>query len=399
MTANQNSRNTFRANSQPQTPNSQLQAHNSVQTTGPVVSTGPQTPNSQLQAHNSQLPTDTLIEVANLRTYFHLAEGVVHAVDGVDLTIKRGQTIGIVGESGCGKSITAHSILRIVPTPGRIEEGEILYHQASAGMEAGTIDLAQLKPNGQEIRDIRGNQISMVFQEPMTALSPVLTVGRQITEAITLHQQVSKAEARETAIDMLARVKMPNPERIIDNYPFELSGGMRQRAVIAMALSCSPSLLIADEPTTALDVTTEAQILDLMRSIQRDLGMAIMYITHNLGVIAEMAVEVAVMYLGKIVEQAGVHSIFFNPRHPYTRGLLKSIPHLDDLVETDRAKRRLWTIEGVVPDPYTRLRGCTVHPRCPDFIASVCDQVEPKVIEVEPGHIVRCHLYNSTVVR
>jgi len=374
MTANQNS----------------LQTHNSQ----------PQTP----KLPNSQTPTDTLIEVANLRTYFHLAEGVVHAVDGVDLTIKRGQTIGIVGESGCGKSITAHSILRIVPTPGRIEGGQILYYQASAASAdapstpAGAIDLVQLKPNGQEIRDIRGNQISMVFQEPMTALSPVLTVGRQITEAITLHQQVSKAEARETAIDMLARVKMPNPERIIDNYPFELSGGMRQRAVIAMALSCSPSLLIADEPTTALDVTTEAQILDLMRSIQEDLGMAIMYITHNLGVIAEMAVKVAVMYLGKIVEQAGVHSIFFNPRHPYTRGLLKSVPHLDDVVETDRAKRRLWTIEGVVPDPYTRLRGCTFHPRCPDFIAGVCDQVEPRVIEVEPGHIVRCHLYNSTVV-
>jgi peptide/nickel transport system ATP-binding protein len=269
--------------------------------------------------------------------------------------------------------------------------------EASDGSSARElIDLAQLKPNGPKIRSIRGNEISMVFQEPMTALSPVLTVGYQIMEAITLHQQVSKAQARGIAVDILGRVKMPNPERIVDNYPFELSGGMRQRAVIAMGLSCSPSLLIADEPTTALDVTTEAQILDLMRDLQRDLDMAIMYITHNLGVIAEMADEVAVMYLGRIVEQGPVQPIFFAPKHPYTQGLLKSIPHLEEVVKSNKADRRLWTIKGVVPDPYTRLKGCTFHPRCPEFIAGLCDQVEPPIAEVAPNHIARCHLYAAT---
>jgi peptide/nickel transport system ATP-binding protein len=339
---------------------------------------------------------DALVELKGLRTYFHLAEGVVRAVDGVDLTIERGRTLGVVGESGCGKSMTAHSIMRIVPSPGKIEGGEILFHRLLGGRESGVrevIDLAGLKPNGAEIRNIRGNEISMVFQEPMTALSPVLSVGRQIMEAIILHQQVSKAEAREIAIDILDRVKMPNPARIVDSYPFELSGGMRQRAVIAMALSCSPRLLIADEPTTALDVTTEAQILDLMRSLQSDFDMAIMYITHNLGVIAEMAERVAVMYLGKIVELAGVETVFFSPKHPYTQGLLKSIPHLDDVVKTEKTDRRLWTIKGVVPDPYARLSGCPFHPRCPEFIAGVCDQDFPPIIEIEPGHVVTCHLY------
>ncbi len=349
-----------------------------------------------MSEHTAPNGADTLIEVKDLHTYFHLAEGVVHAVEGADLRIKRGETMGVVGESGCGKSMTAHSILRIVPTPGQIERGEILFHRPLTGGDSSTveiIDLAQLEPNGAQIRSIRGNEISMVFQEPMTALSPVLTVGKQIMEAIVLHQQVSRTEAREIAIDMLARVKMPNPERIVDNYPFELSGGMRQRAVIAMALSCSPSLLIADEPTTALDVTTEAQILDLMRDLQRDLGMAIMYITHNLGVIAEMAKDVAVMYLGKVVEQAPVQSVFFHPRHPYTQGLLKSIPHLDEVVKTDKADRRLWTITGVVPDPYTRLKGCPFYPRCPEFIPDVCDQVVPPLIETQAEHLVRCHLY------
>jgi len=235
----------------------------------------------------------------------------------------------------------------------------------------------------------------MVFQEPMTALSPVLSVGKQIMEAIILHQHVSKAEARDMAIDMLGRVKMPRPEQIVDNYPFELSGGMRQRAVIAMALSCNPSLLIADEPTTALDVTTEAQILDLMRELQSELGMAIMYITHNLGVVAEMAKQVAVMYLGRVVEQAPVETVFFAPKHPYTQGLLRSIPHLDEVIKTNKADRRLWTIKGVVPDPYTRLRGCTFHPRCPEFMEGLCDQIEPPVAQVEPDHTVRCHLYAS----
>jgi peptide/nickel transport system ATP-binding protein len=339
----------------------------------------------------------TLIQISDLRTYFYLAEGVVRAVDGVDLTIQRGHTLGVVGESGCGKSMTAHSIMRLVPSPGRIVEGEILFRRPIGGDEGSAatevIDLAQLPPNGREIRDIRGNEISMVFQEPMTALSPVLSVGHQITEAITLHQQVSKAEAREIAIDMLARVKMPNPSKTIDDYPFELSGGMRQRAVIAMALSCHPSLLIADEPTTALDVTTEAQILDLMRDLQAELGMAIMYITHNLGVIAEMAEQVAVMYLGKVVEQAEVETIFFRPQHPYTRALLQSIPKLEAAVMGEEG--RLSTIRGMVPDPYSRLPGCTFHPRCPDFIPGTCDQVVPELVQCEPQHTVRCHLYEE----
>jgi oligopeptide/dipeptide ABC transporter ATP-binding protein len=340
-----------------------------------------------------------LLEVRGLRTYFHLAEGTVRAVDGVDLTIQSGRTLGVVGESGCGKSITAHSILRIVPSPGRIEAGEILYHvpvqRDSDSAVAEVIDLAQLDANGKRMRAFRGNHISMVFQEPMTAMSPVRTVGKQITEAISLHQDVSQAQAREIAIDILGRVKMSKPERIIDDYPFQLSGGMRQRAVIAMALSCRPNLLIADEPTTALDVTTEAQILDLMRDLQAQLGMAIMYITHDLGVIAGMADDVAVMYLGKIVEQADVEAVFYEPLHPYTQALLKSIPSLDDAIHRTGEQRRLQTIKGMVPDPYSVLKGCTFHPRCTDFMAGLCDQVEPGVIEVKPGHSVRCHLYSN----
>jgi len=338
---------------------------------------------------------NVLVEIKDLHVHFHLAEGIVRAVDGVDLTIRRRQTLGIVGESGCGKSITALSLLRLVPPPGRIERGEILYYRPARanGNMVDVVNITALDPRGREIRDIRGNQISMVFQEPMTAMSPVRTVGQQIMEAIILHQKVSKAEARERAIEMLARVKIPKPEQIIDDFPFQLSGGMRQRAVIAMALSCHPHLLIADEPTTALDVTTEAQILDLMRSLQRELGMAIMYITHNLGVVAEMAEEVAVMYLGRVVEQTDVKTIFLNPLHPYTRGLLASIPHLDESIVRSDRKRRLQMIQGMVPDPYSRLRGCTFHPRCPDFIAGLCDQAEPPNVAVGSGHLVRCHLY------
>jgi ABC-type dipeptide/oligopeptide/nickel transport system ATPase component len=231
--------------------------------------------------------TNTLVEFKDLHTYFYLAEGVVRAVDGVDLTLERGKTLGVVGESGCGKSITSLSLLQLVPSPGKIVGGEILFYkpvgQNGSDETVDVINITALDPKGKEIRDIRGNQISMVFQEPMTAMSPVRTIGQQITEGIMLHQNVNKEEARKRAIDILARTKMPRPERVIDDYPFQLSGGMRQRAVIAMALSCSPNLLIADEPTTALDVTTEAQILDLMRKLQKDSGMAIMYITHNLG--------------------------------------------------------------------------------------------------------------------
>ena len=342
---------------------------------------------------------DTLVDIKNLRTYFHLAEGVVRAVDGVDLVIKKQKTMGIVGESGCGKSIMSLSLMRLIPAAGKLEEGQILYHRSTRtgrdGAQQEIIDIAKLDPNGQEMRSIRGNHISMVFQEPMTAMSPVLTIGRQITEAIMLHQKVDKKEARDIAIEILARVRMPNPDRVIDDYPFQLSGGMRQRAVIAMGLSCRPELLIADEPTTALDVTTEAQILNLMRDLQEEFGMAILYITHNLGVIAEMADEVAVMYLGKVVEHSDVSAIFFNPLHPYTRALLKSIPQLKDVLTPHDERLRLQTIKGMVPDPYHRLKGCPFHPRCPEAISGVCDVVEPKVYDMGEGHIVRCHLYEA----
>jgi oligopeptide/dipeptide ABC transporter ATP-binding protein len=346
---------------------------------------------------------DILVEIKDLHTYFYLSEGVVHAVDGADLTVRRGKTLGVVGESGCGKSITSLSLLRLVPNPGRIESGEITYYKpTSKDVSSETVDVVKIEkldPKGSEIRQIRGNQISMVFQEPMTAMSPIRTIGQQITEVIILHQKVSKGEARKRAIEMLARAKMPRPEKVIDDYPFQLSGGMRQRAVIAMALSCHPNLLIADEPTTALDVTTEAQILDLMRTLQNDLGMAIMYITHNLGVIAEMAQEVAVMYMGKVVEQADVQTIFFKPLHPYTHGLLASIPQLSDTItHTDRS-RRLLTIKGMVPDPYTQFAGCPFYPRCPKMIPEVCDQVEPKSIMAMPGHLVRCHLYQEAATQ
>ncbi len=340
-----------------------------------------------------------LAEVKNLRTYFHLAEGVVRAVDGVDLVIKAGRTLGVVGESGCGKSVTALSLMQLVPSPGKIEGGQITYyrtiHETEASSMSDAIDITKLDPDSREMRAIRGNQISMVFQEPMTAMLPVRTVGSQIMEAIMLHQNVKQEEARERAINILARVNLPNPDRIVDTYPFQLSGGMRQRAVIAMALSCNPTLLIADEPTTALDVTTEAQILELMRNLQQDFNMAIMYITHNLGVIAEMADEVAVMYMGKVVEQTDVNTIFLAPLHPYTQALLKSIPQIDDVLARGGERKRLQTIKGMVPDPYSILRGCSFHPRCPQYVKGVCDQVAPQVIEVEPGHIVKCHLYAS----
>lgn len=340
-----------------------------------------------------------LVEIKDLHTSFYLAEGVVRAVDGVNLIINRKQTMGIVGESGCGKSITGYSMLRLIPPPGKIDSGEILFYkperEGRSTASSEVVNITQLNPNGKEIRDIRGNHISMVFQEPMTAMSPVRTVGQQITEAIILHQKLSKQEAREKAIEMLGRVKMSRPEKVVDDYPFQLSGGMRQRAMIAMALSCKPSLLIADEPTTALDVTTEAQILKLMRELQEEFGMAIMYITHNMGVIAEMAEEVAVMYLGRVVEQTDINSIFFNPLHPYTRGLLASIPSLRDAVAKGREVHHLNVIKGMVPDPYTRLKGCPFHPRCPSFIENVCDQIEPKMVQVDANHTVRCHLYGE----
>ncbi len=331
---------------------------------------------------------DTLLEINDLRVYFYLDEGTVKAVDGVSFTVKRGQTLCVVGESGCGKSVTARAILNIVPRPGKIVDGEILLHRQKPDGQVEVIDLAALSPTGKEIRAIRGAEISMVFQEPMTSFSPVHTIGSQIMEAILLHQDVTKEQARESAVEMLRRCGLPRPEHVVDQYPWELSGGMRQRAMIARALVCRPSLLIADEPTTALDVTTETQILALMRELQQELGMAILFITHDLGVVAEMADEVIVMYLGQVVERADVIPIFREPKHPYTQALLRSIPKIDR-----QRRKRLDTIEGMVPDPYNIPPGCPFHPRCTAFMPGLCDQMEPPVYDTGDGHLARCLLY------
>jgi peptide/nickel transport system ATP-binding protein len=344
-----------------------------------------------------------LLDVKDLRTYFKLRQGTVRAVDGVDLSIDYGQTVGVVGESGCGKSVTARSIMRIEPKPGEIVSGEILLHRTketgsddtpgsvpSGGRQV--LDMAQIDPKGTVAREIRGAEIAMIFQEPMASFSPVHTVGFQIIEGILLHQDVSHDEAREIALRTLDRVSMPQPERIIDRYPHQLSGGMRQRAMIAMALSCQPSLLIADEPTTALDVTTQAQILTLMRDLQDDLGMAIMFITHDLGVIAKMTEYVFVMYLGKVVETASVVDLFHNPKHPYTEALLRSIPQLGRKTREGKSER-LAVIPGSVPDPFSIPAGCPFHTRCHRFIQGVCDVREPPMVEIAPGHQARCVLY------
>ncbi len=336
-----------------------------------------------------------LLKVENLKTYFYLDEGTVRALDGVDFNIFRGQTLGVVGESGCGKSVTARSILRIVPKPGKTIEGAVtLYRQSGANGSTmyDEVKLTSLSETGAEMRGIRGCEIALVPQEPMASLSPVHTIGNQIMEAILLHQKVSKAQARAQAIDMLDLVGFPQPKERVDSYPYQLSGGLRQRAVIAMALCCHPSLLIADEPTTALDVTTEAQILRLMRQLQQELGMAIMYITHNLGVVAQMTEDVIVMYMGKVVEQANVDTIFHNAKHPYTQALLRSIPRLG---QKTAERRRLESIRGTVPDPYSLPQGCSFHPRCNKRIRGLCDVQEPPYVTINSEHKARCHLYAS----
>ncbi len=333
---------------------------------------------------------EPLLSVRNLHTYFAQDEGIVKAVDGVSLEMNPGATLGVVGESGCGKSVTARSILRIVDRPGRIVEGEIWFRRPTAhgGVGSHAVDLAKLEPDSEAMRSIRGAEIALIFQEPMSSFSPVHSVGNQIIEAILLHQDVDRRGAREKAIEMLRRVGVSSPDQRVDQLTHQLSGGLRQRAMIAMALSCSPTLLIADEPTTALDVTTQTQILELMRQLQQEDGMAIMLITHDLGVVAEMATDVAVMYLGRVVEQAPVDAIFHAPKHPYTRALLRSIPRM-----RARSRERLTPIAGSVPHPYDRPLGCPFHPRCPDFIAGTCDRQTPGPRVVGERHTVSCFLY------
>jgi oligopeptide/dipeptide ABC transporter ATP-binding protein len=324
---------------------------------------------------------DVLLQITGLQTYFYTEEGVAKAVDGIDLAVRKGETLGVVGESGCGKSVTALSVMRLIPAPpGKIVGGEITFE----GQNLLTLSTGQM-------RRIRGNKISMIFQEPMTSLNPVFTIGNQITEAIRLHQGLSKKAALERAIEMLQLVGIPSPDRRVREFPHQLSGGMRQRAMIAMALSCNPSLLIADEPTTALDVTIQAQILDLMNSLKEDLDTAIILITHDLGIVAETAARVVVMYAGKIVEAADVYTLFENPLHPYTVGLLQSIPRMD----VNRGpKKRLQEIEGMVPMPSQLPEGCLFHPRC-SHVMEMCRRQAPQLIPQEPGHSVRCWLYNS----
>ncbi|QDP96691.1 ABC transporter ATP-binding protein [Microlunatus elymi] len=356
---------------------------------------------------------DAIISVRDLEVGFPTALGLVRALNGVSFDIPRGKVVGIVGESGCGKSVTARALMQIIERPGQITAGTIDFHRAAraagngkqsellpdddselkaAKSDTGGVDISKLDPRGPTMRSIRGAEIAMIFQEPMTSLNPVYTIGSQIEEAILLHQTRDKKVAQQQAVDMLRQVGMPNPERIAKSYPHELSGGMRQRAMIAMALSCHPALLIADEPTTALDVTTEAQILSLMRKLKDEIGMSIMFITHSMGVVAQLCDEVIVMYLGRVVERASVDEIFYAPKHPYTRALLRSIPRIGTSTGT-----KLEVIKGSIPDPYSKVSGCTFHPRCPEFMPGLCDTVIPveTVLAGPTRHGVRCHLYTE----
>jgi len=358
--------------------------------------------------------SEPLIEVKDLHVEFDVRAGVVKAVDGLTMTINRGKTLGVIGESGCGKSVTARAILNMIPRPGKITQGEIIYHRrrgkdGQAGLD-DIIDLSKTETDGKVIRSIRGGEIGMIFQEPMSSLTPVYTAGVHINEAVSLHhltpvrkvgdqiaeqvaahRNVTKEEAREIAIKMLRRVGIPKPDQRVDSYPHQLSGGQRQRVMIAIALSCEPAMLIADEPTTALDVSIEAQILDIMRELQETADMAIMFITHNLGVIASMAEEIVVMYMGKVVEQGKVLEIFRDPKHPYTQALLKSIPQLGK----KKMGERLASISGMTPDPFNLPTGCVFHPRCPMFMPGRCDKVAPKWTQVAEGHYASCLLYEE----
>jgi peptide/nickel transport system ATP-binding protein len=334
---------------------------------------------------------DVLLEIKDLKISFPLDEGFIRAVEGVNLTVRRGEVLGVVGESGCGKTVTAQSILRIIPSPGRIDSGQILFYPSGASASSdgrGVVDIAKISPTGREIRDVRGKDIAMIFQEPMSSFSPVHTIGSQIMEAILLHQPVTPEQARQQTIELLRLVGISGAEQRVDSYPHQFSGGMRQRAMIAMALSCNPSLLIADEPTTALDVTIQAQILDLMRGLQKRIGMAVLFITHNLGVIAQIADTVAIMYLGQVVEYGPVREILRNPKHPYTVDLLRAVPRLGKT-----ARQRLVAIEGSIPSPFQRPSGCPFHPRCSRAMAGRCEVHMPALTQLDDQHSVRCLLY------
>lgn len=329
---------------------------------------------------------NVILKLKDVKVHFKLDEGLLKAVDGIDLTIKKGKTLGIVGESGCGKSVASQAILMIVPKPGFVE-GEILLYERKNEKKGEPIDLVKLNAQGKEIRDIRGGDIAMIFQEPMKAFSPIHTIGNQIMEGILLHVTNDPKEARQLALEILKKVGMPNAEQRLDEYPHQLSGGMRQRAMIAMALSCNPSILIADEPTTALDVTVQAQVLQLINDLKNNIGTSVIFITHDLGVISEMSDEVAVMYLGKVVEYTDVDTLFHGALHPYTVALLESIPSI-----AKTAKSKLESIEGTVPFPMNLPKGCGFYSRCKRAKDGVCNVDDIPMIEIDEGHFVRCVL-------
>ncbi len=334
------------------------------------------------------MENDILLDVRDLRVVLNSDGEDVHIVNGINFNITPGKVLAMVGESGCGKSVTSQSLLRLLPRELRIASGQIIFRDPYT---QSTVDLASMPEECKAIRNIRGNHIAMIFQEPMSSFSLLHTMGNQIGEVILLHRKTSKAETRALVIELLDKVGIPDPERAIDQYPYEFSGGMRQRAMIAKALACNPSLLIADEPTTALDVTIQAQILEMMRALQAEFGMAIIFITHDLGVVAQIADEVAIMYMGRIIEKGPVDEIFHEPRHPYTIDLIRAIPKLGDL----RAQRQLNPIRGTVPSLFDLPAGCTFHPRCDFFMAGRCDTQVPELTEITPQHFVSCFLHET----
>lgn len=326
-----------------------------------------------------------ILDVKNLNVQFFYDEGIVKAVNCVNYQLKEGSSIGIVGESGCGKTVSTYAILNILSSAGKIVEGNIEYTYK----DGSVVDLSKLKPDSKKMRSVRGKEISMIFQEPMTAFSPVHRIYDQILEVIKLHRNISESDAREVIVDLLGKVGIPDPGKRVDDYPFQFSGGMRQRAMIAMALASNPRVLIADEPTTALDVTIQAQVLQLIKKLQKSLNLSLILITHDFGVIAHMVEEIYVMYLGRVVEKGPVKEIFYNPKHPYTRDLLRSIPKIKG------SKGRISSIRGSVPDSYSLPSGCPFHTRCNDYLGKICSKVVPETIDINENHSVSCHKFSE----